>query len=105
MSPKKSVNRQYQVLIDDDDIAHAQYPFIRWIYSIMNNDEEHISLCGYQKIRGYGSTNDDPRTSSTYFSRFNQYFLHQVDSTDTLQSIGLKYNVPLFELKRLNRLW
>lgn len=68
--------------------------------------DEYTFLCGYQKIRRYGSTID--LNSQNYNSNFNRFFrivVHYVESNDTLQSLELKYNSSMCEIKRLNRLW
>uniref|UniRef100_A0A914CXE4 LysM domain-containing protein n=1 Tax=Acrobeloides nanus TaxID=290746 RepID=A0A914CXE4_9BILA len=69
----------------------------------MERDEEYTFLCGYQRIRRYGSTND--LNSPPAFRKYISLVVHKVESTDTLQSIELKYNSCRYEIKRLNKLW
>lgn len=77
-----------------------------------NNNDEYTFLCGYQKIRRYGSTGTElsspgSSTSSNNFSTIYPIKIvqHTVQSTDTLQNLELKYNSSMYEIKRLNRLW
>lgn len=68
--------------------------------------DEYTFLCGYQKIRRYGSTNN--LNSQNYNSKLNRYsriIVHKVELSDTLQCLELKYNSSMYEIKRLNRLW
>ncbi|KAI6244093.1 LysM and putative peptidoglycan-binding domain-containing protein 1 [Aphelenchoides fujianensis] len=37
--------------------------------------------------------------------KYTQVITHEVRPEDTLQSLELKYNSSMFEIKRLNRLW
>ncbi|KAI6205542.1 hypothetical protein M3Y94_00803900 [Aphelenchoides besseyi] len=71
----------------------------------MSESDECTFLCGYQRFRRYGSTCD--LNSPTYggFRKHSQVIQHEVQPTDTLQSLELKYNSSMFEIKRLNRLW
>uniref|UniRef100_A0A914PSM4 LysM domain-containing protein n=1 Tax=Panagrolaimus davidi TaxID=227884 RepID=A0A914PSM4_9BILA len=73
----------------------------------MDLNGEHTFLCGYQRIRRYGSTQDlnSPSTSSSGYRKPIQIIPHRVDPSDTLQSLELKYNSNMYEIKRLNRLW
>uniref|UniRef100_F1LEW0 LysM and peptidoglycan-binding domain-containing protein 2 n=2 Tax=Ascaris TaxID=6251 RepID=F1LEW0_ASCSU len=67
----------------------------------MEENDEHTFLCGYQRARGYGSTSR-PQTSTR---RYSSIIRHQVEPTDTLQGLVLRYNTSMSEIKRLNRLW
>uniref|UniRef100_A0A7E4WD67 LysM domain-containing protein n=1 Tax=Panagrellus redivivus TaxID=6233 RepID=A0A7E4WD67_PANRE len=73
----------------------------------MDLTDEHTFLCGYQRIRRYGSTSDlnasTPGGSS--YRKPLQLIVHRVAPTDTLQSLELKYNSNMYEIKRVNRLW
>lgn len=81
-----------------------------------HDNDESTFLCGYQKIRRYGSTNSDlgansqSSSSSSLHSgysslKFGKIIVHQVEPSDTLQSLELKYNSSMYEIKRINRLW
>lgn len=70
----------------------------------MAERDEYTFLCGYQKIRRYGSTDDLNSPPSTLRS-YTRLVLHKLEPTDTLQSLELKYNSCVFEIKRVNRLW
>lgn len=70
----------------------------------MDQNDEHTFLCGYQRIRRYGSTSD-LNSSSTNFKKPFSYIIHKVQPTDTLQSLEMKYNSNMYEIKRVNRLW
>ncbi|VDK42319.1 unnamed protein product [Anisakis simplex] len=63
--------------------------------------DEHTFLCGYQRARGYGST-ARPQNST---HRYKSIIRHQVEPSDTLQGLVLRYNTSMTEIKRLNRLW
>ncbi|KHN77211.1 LysM and putative peptidoglycan-binding domain-containing protein 1 [Toxocara canis] len=67
----------------------------------MEEHDEHTFLCGYQRTRGYGSTSR-PQSSTR---RYTSVVRHQVEPTDTLQGLVLRYNTSMTEIKRLNRLW
>uniref|UniRef100_A0AC34FPJ2 LysM domain-containing protein n=1 Tax=Panagrolaimus sp. ES5 TaxID=591445 RepID=A0AC34FPJ2_9BILA len=73
----------------------------------MDLNGEHTFLCGYQRIRRYGSTQDlnSPSTSSSGLRKASQIIPHRVEPSDTLQSLELKYNSNMYEIKRINRLW
>ncbi|KAI6191530.1 LysM and putative peptidoglycan-binding domain-containing protein 1 [Aphelenchoides bicaudatus] len=71
----------------------------------MTEQDEYTFLCGYQRIRKYGSTCDLHSASSNGSRKCSQIIIHDVQPTDTLQSLELKYNSSMFEIKRLNRLW
>uniref|UniRef100_A0A915D9E9 LysM domain-containing protein n=1 Tax=Ditylenchus dipsaci TaxID=166011 RepID=A0A915D9E9_9BILA len=66
-------------------------------------DDEYTFLCGYQKIRRYGSTSD--LNSQFHPPKYSRIVVHQVEPSDTLQSLELKYNSSMYEIKRINRLW
>ena len=70
----------------------------------MDQNDEHTFLCGYQRIRRYGST-QDLNSPSASFKKPLQIITHKVEPTDTLQSLELKYNSNMYEIKRVNRLW
>ncbi|VDN19083.1 unnamed protein product [Gongylonema pulchrum] len=64
-------------------------------------EDEHTFLCGYQRTRGYGSLANPHASTRAY----QTIIRHQVEPTDTLQGLVLKYNTSMSEIKRLNRLW
>lgn len=66
--------------------------------------EENTFLFGAKKIRYYGSI-DDLNCSSASTPKFARVILHKVTTSDTLQSLELRYNSSVFEIKRLNKLW
>jgi len=69
-----------------------------------SQNEESFLCCPYKKIKRYGSTNDfHPLRAALH--KYNRVLLHKVAPTDTLQNLGLKYNVSIFVIKRLNKLW
>ncbi|KAH7712299.1 LysM domain containing protein [Aphelenchoides avenae] len=70
----------------------------------MGERDEYTFLCGYQKIRRYGST-DDLNSPPASFRNYSRLVLHKLEPSDTLQSLELKYNSSVFEIKRVNRLW
>lgn len=78
-----------------------------------NNNDEYTFLCGYQKIRRYGSTSiedlNSPTTNGYSTTTTTIYPIkilkHKVEPNDTLQNLVLKYNSSMYEIKRLNRLW
>jgi len=70
----------------------------------MGDHDEYTFLCGYQRIRRYGSTSD-VNESQSRSRKFSDIVMHEVQPDDTLQSLELKYNSSMFEIKRLNRLW
>ncbi|CAD5234954.1 unnamed protein product [Bursaphelenchus xylophilus] len=65
---------------------------------------ENTFLCGYQRIRRYGSTWDLNSTSNNLRKPLN-VVEHEVKPTDTLQNLQIKYNSNMFEIKRINKLW
>uniref|UniRef100_A0AC35U1C7 Bromo domain-containing protein n=1 Tax=Rhabditophanes sp. KR3021 TaxID=114890 RepID=A0AC35U1C7_9BILA len=67
------------------------------------NDDEYTFLCGSQRIRRYGSVCD--LNSPLYFPKYTSLVRHVVLGTDSIQSICLRYNSNMSELKRINRLW
>jgi len=50
----------------------------------MERDEEYTFLCGYQRIRRYGSTND--LNSPPVFRKYVSLVVHKLEPSDTLQS-------------------
>ncbi|KAE9548687.1 hypothetical protein FO519_008099 [Halicephalobus sp. NKZ332] len=64
----------------------------------MDQNDEHTFLCGYQRIRRYGST-QDLNSPSTSFKKPFQFVVHKVEPSDTLQSLELKYNSNILHCK------
>jgi len=75
-----------------------------------SNRSESDSLTGAlfsQKPRGYGTT---PSSSSSSLSsaganKPKTFLTHSVTSTDTLQALAVRYDVPIADIKRTNKLW
>ncbi|CAD5227670.1 unnamed protein product [Bursaphelenchus okinawaensis] len=65
---------------------------------------ENTFLCGYQRIRRYGSTWDLNSPSNSQRKPLS-IIEHEVKPTDTLQNLQIKYNTNMFEIKRINKLW
>ncbi|KJH51127.1 LysM domain protein [Dictyocaulus viviparus] len=61
--------------------------------------DEHTLLCGYNKVRRYGTT----QSSSTQFPR--RYINYIVQPDDTLQGIALKNDCSVSSIVRANKLW
>ncbi|TKR83053.1 hypothetical protein L596_016706 [Steinernema carpocapsae] len=66
--------------------------------------DERSFLCGYQRCRGYGSTNDLNSPSTSYL-KYTELVRHEVSPSDTLRGLVVRYSSNMSELKRINRLW
>ncbi|CAJ0576044.1 unnamed protein product, partial [Mesorhabditis spiculigera] len=61
--------------------------------------EERIFLCGYNRVRRYGTTQ---RVSH---SKPPQLIEHTIRPEDTIAGLALRYNSSITDIKRINKLW
>lgn len=72
----------------------------------MSTEDETMFLCGYKRLPRYGTTGEGSSSRSISSKPlYNHILRHKVSKDDSLQSIALKYNSSVTEIKRINKLW
>ncbi|CAJ0594413.1 unnamed protein product [Cylicocyclus nassatus] len=66
----------------------------------VSQPDEHTFLCGYNKVRRYGTT--QPPSAESLPKKYITYY---VQPNDTLQGIALKNDCSISSIVRANKLW
>ncbi|CAI4228503.1 unnamed protein product [Auanema sp. JU1783] len=66
---------------------------------LTDQPDENTFLCGYNRVRKYGTTVSSTETKPKHF------IIYQVQPSDTIQGIALKNNCSVSEIVRINKLW
>ncbi|CAI5437633.1 unnamed protein product [Caenorhabditis angaria] len=64
--------------------------------------DESTFLCGFKRVRQYGTTQSSSQSSP---ATPNSYTIYQVKQDDTLERISLQFNCSVSSLVRANKLW
>ncbi|CAJ0954988.1 unnamed protein product, partial [Mesorhabditis belari] len=68
-------------------------------YHLSATAEERIFLCGYNRVRRYGTTQRVSHNKPV------QLIEHITQSEDTIPGLALRYNSSITDIKRINKLW